>query len=76
MTLTKEEQLTIASGGNVAVTIDGIRCVLVRADFFERARRMIAGEMGDDPRLTYASVLRAWDVGADAAEHDLYRDLA
>jgi len=73
MTLTKEEQLAIASGENVSVTVDGIRCVLVRAEVFERVRDLLSA---DDPRLAYPAILRAWDDGGDPADYEEYRDLA
>lgn len=37
MTLTATERQTIASGGSVHVMIDGIACVILRADIFEKS---------------------------------------
>lgn len=37
MTLTAAERQTLASGGSVHVVIEGIACVIVRADVFEES---------------------------------------
>ena len=76
MILTKEEHQAITSVGNVPVTVDGIDCVLVRADVFERVRSLLAAGGGEDPRSAYPAVLRAWDQDDNPADYEEYRDQA
>jgi hypothetical protein len=45
MTLTKEQRETIEHAGSVAVTIDGIECVILRADVYDQVRTVLS----DDP---------------------------
>jgi len=44
MTLTNDQRAAITTTGNVRITVDGIECVLVRSDLFER----VQGILGDD----------------------------
>lgn len=68
--------MVIASGDSVSVTVDGIQCVFVRADVFDRVRELRAGDHRGDPRLAYPAILRAWDQDAIAADCEGHRDLA
>ena len=36
MNLTKEQHATIVSAGNLRIIVDGIECVLLRSDVFDR----------------------------------------
>jgi hypothetical protein len=76
MILTKEEHQAITTIGNVPVNVDGIDCVLVRADIFERLRDILAAGNSDDPRAAYPAVLRAWDQDDNPADYEDYRNLA
>lgn len=44
MTLTKEQRAAIEGAGNVQLVVDGIECVLIRSDVYDRIR----GVLGDD----------------------------
>lgn len=44
MTLTEEQLAAIEGAGNVQLAVDGIECVLVRSDVYDRIR----GVLGDD----------------------------
>ena len=44
MNLTKEQHATIVNAGNLRITVDGIECVLVRSDVFDR----VCNVLGDD----------------------------
>lgn len=44
MTLTKEQRAAIEGAGNVPIVVDGLDCVLVRSDVFDR----LLGVLGDD----------------------------
>src|SRR5437899_2574310 len=46
MTLTNDQRAAITTAGNVRMTVDGIECVLVRSDLFDRLRSVL----GDDWR--------------------------
>ena len=64
MKLTREQQKVLASGGNVRLTVDGLDCVVLRSDIFERVS-MILGEdwTHDEMRmaLARASEANGWD---------------
>ncbi len=44
MTLTKEQHSVIANNGNLPITVDGVACVLLRSDVFDR----LSGLLGED----------------------------
>ncbi len=44
MTLTKEQHLVFETKGNLPITVDGIECVLLRSDVFNR----LSGLQGED----------------------------
>lgn len=48
MTFTKEEREAIEQAGSVAVTIDGLDCVVLRAELYERARAVLANDLSHD----------------------------
>ena len=48
MTLTKEEREAIERAGMVAVTIDGIDCVVVRADLYRQVRAVLTNKLHHD----------------------------
>jgi hypothetical protein len=76
MDLTKEEHQAIASTGNVRVTVDGVACVLVRADLFDKVCNLLAVQNADDPRGSYPAVLRTWDAAGSPLDAEIYQDLA
>jgi hypothetical protein len=43
--ITQEQKTIIRGGGNVAITLDGIPCVVVREDVFATVRRMLGDEL-------------------------------
>lgn len=44
MTLTSDQRAAIETNGSVPLSVDGLDCVLVRSDIFDRVR----GLLGDD----------------------------
>ncbi|HVA46886.1 MAG TPA: hypothetical protein VNH11_11015 [Pirellulales bacterium] len=48
MTLSKAQREAVETGGSVGMTIDGIDCVVVRADVYERLRAILADELSHD----------------------------
>ncbi len=64
MELTLEQLAALASGGNVRLTVDGLDCVVVRSDFFERVSRILGEDWThDEMRMTLArsSEGNGWD---------------
>ncbi len=45
MILTNEERTIVEKGGNVAITLDGIPCVVVREDVFATVRNVLGDEL-------------------------------
>ncbi len=48
MTFSKEEREAIEQAGSVALTIDGIACIVLRAEIYDRVRAGIANDLGHD----------------------------
>lgn len=48
MTFNKEQREAIEQAGSVAVTIDGIECVVLRADVYNQARAVLADDLSHD----------------------------
>ncbi len=44
MELTLEQREALARGGNIRLTVDGLDCVVLRSDIFERVSKIL----GDD----------------------------
>jgi hypothetical protein len=71
MTLTKEQRDIVAQGGNVRVNVEGLDCVLVRTDVFERVRQVMGDEWTHDELR--AALARAYESSDwSAPEMDLY----
>ena len=71
MILTNEQRNAVGMGEAVTIEIDGVPCVLIRKDVYEKARKLIDfSEM--PPEEAYAAIEEAWgdDPGLDA-----YQDL-
>ncbi len=45
MILTDEQKTIVKSGGNVALTLDGIPCVVVREDVLAKVRNILGDEI-------------------------------
>lgn len=45
MTFTNEQREAVATGGTVPLTIDGIDCVVVRADLYARVQTVLANDL-------------------------------
>lgn len=72
MTLTADEKQALALGKAVPITIEGSRCVLLRADVYEQAQRT----RGDtNPAEIYPAVLNAWDADGSPEDAEAYADL-
>jgi len=48
MTFTKEQREAIEQAGSVAVTIDGIDCIVLRADVFDQVRAVLPDDLNHD----------------------------
>lgn len=48
MTFTDQQRQAVDTAGTVPMTIDGIECVVLRADVFEKVRTAIADELNHD----------------------------
>ena len=71
MTFTAEQKQALAQGEAVPVIVDGARYVLLRADVYENARRVL-----DDPSEHYPATLAAWDADGSPDDADAYADLS
>lgn len=64
MELTLEQQETVASGGNVRVTVGDVECVVLRSDIFDRVSKVLGEDWThDEMRLALArsSEGNGWD---------------
>ena len=48
MTLTKEQREVVETGGTVPMTIEGIECVVLRADVFQKVRTVLTDGLSHD----------------------------
>jgi hypothetical protein len=48
MTFTTQQREAVNTSGTVPMTIDGIECVVVRADVFEKVRTVISDDITHD----------------------------
>lgn len=48
MTFTQEERKAIEHAGSVAVTVDGIDCVVLRAEVYDRVRAVLTNSLDHD----------------------------
>ena len=71
MTLTLEQQKALASGGNVRLTVDGVDCVVLRSDIFERVS-LILGEDSTHEELRLALARSSAGNGWDEPEMAVY----
>jgi hypothetical protein len=71
MVLTQQQRDAVGQGEAVPLVVDGNRCVLVREDVYERAKRVIDTEM--DPQEAYPAILEAWDSVGSPLDGDDYR---
>ncbi len=57
------------SGEPIRVMAEGVEMVILRADVYDRVKRVLeADEI--DPRDTYAAVLRAWDQDDNPKDYE------
>lgn len=62
MVLTNEQRLALDQDGLVPVSIDGVSCVVLRAEVFQRIKQaMLYDDRDLSPEETYPAVLQAWD---------------
>jgi hypothetical protein len=45
MTLTQDQRKAVEAGQNVPLNVDGIDCILVRADVFEKVRNVLSDDL-------------------------------
>jgi hypothetical protein len=48
MILTHEQRKAVEAGHNIPLTVDGIDCVIVRADIFEKVRAVLPDGLSHD----------------------------
>ena len=64
MELTLEQHEELASGGNVRLNVDGLECVVLRSDIFDRVSKVLGEDWThDEMRLALArsSEGNGWD---------------
>ena len=74
MTLTFEQHETLVSGGNVRMTVDGLDCVVLRSDIFERVSKIICEDWTHDEMrgaLARSSEANGWDEPEMAIDDQL-----
>lgn len=83
MMFTSGQRQAVESGGSLRMTIEGIECIVVRADLFEKARTLLTGELTDDgltDELTddglRAMLAPSYPDSWDHPEIDIYGDYA
>lgn len=74
MILTNEQRAALDQGGLVPLTIDGVSCVVLRADLLDRIKRTVNYDDGDlAPEDLYPAVLEAWDAAGAPQDGEDYR---
>ena len=74
MTFTKEQRRAVETNGMVPITIDGIDCVVVRADLYDRAKGTIEYDDSEmEPEKAYPTVLEAWDSQGSPQDAEDYK---
>ena len=74
MELTLEQHEALANGGNVRLTVDGLDCVVLRSDIFERVSKIIGEDWTHDEMrmaLARSSEGNGWDE-PEMAVYDQY----
>ena len=75
MIFTKGQRKAVETSGTVPMTIDGIECVVLRADLYDRVKRII--EYNDDemkPEEAYPAILEAWDSEGSPQDAEDYSE--
>ena len=71
MTLTNEQRSVILSKGNLPITVDGVDCVLVRTDVFNRLKSLL-GEDWTHDEMRQALARSASENGWDESGMEAY----
>ncbi|HJT31393.1 MAG TPA: hypothetical protein VJ783_05035 [Pirellulales bacterium] len=77
MTLTNDQHLAMAEAGNIRLTVDGIECVLVRSDIFDRVRAILGDDWTHEEMrmlLARSSKENGWDAPGMEAYDDYDRN--
>jgi len=61
------------SGEPIHVMAAGVELVILRADVYDRVKRIIESDE-IDPRDVYPAILRAWDQDDNPEDYEVYRD--
>ena len=62
MTFTVQQREAVETGGTVPINIDGIDCVVVRADIFNQLKKVVEYDDRElQPEQFYPAVVEAWD---------------
>ena len=73
MILTKEQRTAIETTGNVRISVDGIECVLVRSDVFDRVQTVL-GEDWTHDEMRIALARSFTENGWDEPGMEVYDD--
>jgi hypothetical protein len=74
MTFTNEQRRAVEASGTVPMTIDGIECVVLRADVYDRVKRTLAYDDSEmEPEKAYPAVLEAWDSEGSPQDAEDYK---
>jgi hypothetical protein len=74
MTFTPEQRQAVEANGTVPMTIDGIDCVVLRADLYQRVKQAIDYEDSDlEPEKAYPAILEAWDSEGSPQDAEDYK---
>lgn len=74
MTFTIQQREAVETGGTLPIKIDGIDCVVVRADVFDRLKKVIQYDDRElQPEQFYPAVIEAWDSEGSPRDAEDYR---
>lgn len=74
MELTLDQQRILASGGNVRVNVDGLDCVVLKSEIFDRVARLLAVDWSDAEMR--ALLAQSWDAnGWDDPAMSIYDEI-
>lgn len=73
MTFTKEQREAVETSGTVPMTIDGIECVVLRTDVYEKWQSIIDYDDSEmAPEEAYPAILAAWHAAGSPQDAEDY----
>jgi hypothetical protein len=74
MSFTKEQREAVETSGSVPMVIDGIECVVLRADIHAKLKNVIDYNDSEmSPEEAYPAILAAWDAAGSPQDAEDYR---